>query len=301
MGRVSPLRSFADTVLAPHADTMDVDPERLAEAWRAFVADGLTPFHLFDDIAALAEASGAFAFLALQRCVAGPDAPSAHAGVAFGHLRNPSGPAPLWDDGRVRGRVPWMSGAGIFDTVLLGFRLPDGAEVRAWVEATDRPGFRHGPVRPLIACASTQTVAVDVDLPIPESEFVSVAPLGTLAEGDAAGLVGHTPLLLGNVRASVLRIGEAGRGDADAARRALENLEARIAAARAGEADGGPVRARAADLAVRTALLACLADGGGALDPAHPSSRLYREALVFSLMAQTDQVVDDAFREILGG
>ncbi len=49
---------------------------------------------------------------------------------------------------------------------------------------------------------------------------------------------------------------------------------------------------------MRVARLAVMASGGGALAHGHPAQRLYREALLYSLMAQTDAIVGQAFAEV---
>ncbi len=308
MGRVPGLRrespalnTFISEVLTPGAAELDTDFARLKAAWSELVRRGLHRFEgqgLFEGAGALAEFSGAFAFLALQQQIAG--SPESPAGVAFGHLRNPSGPAPLWKNGKVSGEVPWLTGAGIFGRVLLGFRLEGGSEVRAWVDATDRPEFRHSEPMKLIALSSTRTVRVSVsELLVSESAFISREPPGSMAQGDARGALGQVPLLLGNCRASVRLIERAGRGDAPKAVSALAKLEEDVKAARAsGDAlEGRCLRARAGELSVRLARLACLSCGGSSLLSGHPAERVYREALVFNLMAQTDQIVADAFEE----
>jgi alkylation response protein AidB-like acyl-CoA dehydrogenase len=120
-----------------------------------------------------------------------------------------------------------------------------------------------------------------------------------MAEGDRRGALGQTPLLLGNCRASVRLIEASGRGDASGARERLSALEERITLARAsGDAiEGRRLRAAVGEWAVRFARLASLGCGGASLLEGHPAGRLYREALVFNLMAQTDDIVADAFQE----
>ncbi|WP_309717560.1 hypothetical protein [Armatimonas sp.] len=292
------MRHFAEEFLAPQAALLDTDPDAMRAVWQAFVARGLhQELDFFTTLPLLTEYSGAFAFLALQQRVAGcPDVP---AGVAFGHLRNPQGPAPLWSEGRVSGTVPWLTGAGIFTRVLLGFRLTDGSEVRAWVEAQDRPEFRHSAPLPLLAIRGSNTVSVALNnLDIPESAFVSVQPLGTQSQSDAKGVLYQTPLMLGNLHASLRLIEASGRGALAKAYAIVAQLEVELRAENAAQ-NGPALRARAGDLSVRLARLACMACGGGSLVTGHPAERVYREALVFSLMAQTDAIVNDAFEELL--
>lgn len=291
------MKRFVAERVAPQAAQLDHDPQALRAVWEEFVRRG---FHLqldfFTTLPLLAEYSGAFAFLALQQRAAG--CPDPAAGVAFGHLRNPQGPAPLWSEGRVSGTVPWLTGAGSFAHVLLGFRLTDGSEVRAWVPANDRPEFRHSTPLPLLAIRGANTVTVALrELAVDESTFVSVQPRGTQAQNDASGVLYQTPLMLGNLRASLRLIAQSQRGDLAKGQELVGQLETALYSENAREC-GSALRARAGDLSVRLARLACMACGGGSLLTGHPAERLYREALVFSLMAQTDAVVDNAFEEL---
>ncbi|HLV80722.1 MAG TPA: hypothetical protein VKT32_10585, partial [Chthonomonadaceae bacterium] len=202
------------------AERLDTDAWALAGAYRRFVAQGLhvgwsdrQPLagkEFCEALAILAEGSGAFGFLALQQFVANTSLagcvpqsqPWPVVGVAFGHLRAPSGPAPQWDGARASGPVPWMTGAGIFGKVLLGLRGPGGAEVYALADATDRPAFRHSAPMDLIAGAGTATVSVQLrDLPIAASAVLKTDPPGALARGDAQSVLYQTPLMLGCARA----------------------------------------------------------------------------------------------------
>lgn len=268
------LARFAEEALTPNAARLDHDRAALKETWSAFVA--------------------------LQQLVTGCQDPPA--GVAFGHLRNPGGPAPLWQDGLVSGPLPWLTGAGLFERVQLGFRLPDGSEVRAWVAAQDRPEFRHSAPLSLIALSGTDTRRVMcTNLPVSERAFLSVKPVGTEAREAAQGVLGQTPLMLGALRASLRLLQDSGRGDLGLAQAYVATLEAEIHHAyTSGTADtvGPALRARAGDLSVRLARLACMACGGISLVTGHPAERLYRETLVYSLMAQTDSILADAFKEL---
>ncbi len=127
---IAALRQFMAT-LEPIAAELDEDADRLAASYADFQAAGLNAFGsarmpldaagMIRALAALAETSGAFAFLALQQFVANLSYPDngetvwPRLGVAFGHLRNLNAPAPLWKEGRVNGPVPWLTGAGLFD------------------------------------------------------------------------------------------------------------------------------------------------------------------------------------------
>ncbi len=139
------LAAFARDLLCADAEAMDTNGDRLAACYETFQARGLNtgwsprqplaPRAFCEALATLSRASGAFAFVALQQIVANgmagdhfPQAdPWPKLGVAFGHLRNPDGPAPVLTNGRASGPVAWLTGAGVFDKIVLGLRTPAGA------------------------------------------------------------------------------------------------------------------------------------------------------------------------------
>jgi hypothetical protein len=156
---LSALADFAEG-LREKAERLDSDGDAMAESYAQFCRAGLhigagarmplTGQEFCEALAILGEASGAFGFVALQQFVANPslhdhtaDSGWLRAGVAFGHLRNPDGPAPVWKNGRVNGLIPWMTGAGVFEKVVLGVRDAEGQEMLALADAQDCPAFRH--------------------------------------------------------------------------------------------------------------------------------------------------------------
>jgi hypothetical protein len=225
-------------------------------------------------------------------------------GVAFGHLRNPSGPAPRWDGHCVNGVVPWMTGAGLFPQVILGLRGPGEEEAYALIDARDRAAFRHGPPMALIAGSSMRTVCVRLSgMPMTVDEFLRVDAPGTFVRNDVQGVLYQTPLMVGCVRASLAlirvspRVGPVERARCEAV---TERLLQRVYIAFKGCAPeaGQQLRAELGDLSVRLARLAVMASGGTGLLCSHHAQRLYREALLYSVMAQTDAIINQAFQEV---
>jgi hypothetical protein len=290
------IASFAE-LIRDLAASLDYDDTSLHTAYRIWQKSKLSVVDFHQDLATLASVSGAFAFLILQETVAGK---SGH-GVAFGHLR--TGKGPLWVNGKVNGIVPWMTGADFFSHVRLGMLLPDGFEAYAEIAANDRPEFSHSEPMELIACSSMQTVSVTVtNLAIAESDFTRVDAPGSAARANATGLVGHTPLLFGNMQASLNRICNAPRLSDDAKSRAvsaLAQLETQRTEALAAPSLGGQFRANVVDTAIRLATLAAMANGSASLQSGNDAERVYREALVFAQMAQTDAIVETAFETVL--
>jgi len=313
---VERIRKFGGALLADAAQ-LDGEPRLGRSAALAFQREGLNEFggerqpleslDSFECLASLAEFSGSFAFLALQQWVANMSFLDPGKGtwprltVAFGHLRNPKSPSPTWKDGRATGRIPWMTGAGIVEKALVGVRDEAGGERYAWVSARSRPGFVVRKRPGLLACNGAANAEVLLEeFPIGESEFFRISPRGALARGDAQATIWHTPLMIGCARASMRLIEESPRVRGEPVRLLrdrFEKLESELLAGIRGgvsASKGLALRTRTSAGAIRLASLACLAHGGVALTPGHPAGRLYREAMVYRLMAQTDAIVESA-------
>ena len=309
--------------LRPHAKKLDSEWEVCQKWYREFINRNLhlggsvfRPFSGKDfcnHLATLSEVSGAFGFLALQQVVANgrlgerirdfEEVPAI--GVAYGHLRNPEGMTPRSINGLVGGGVPWFTGSGIFEYAILGFRDERNQEITALVKAENRPEFQHHEAMKLIACNGIKTVQVQVDrLKIVQNEHISVNTAGHMKSGDASSVYYHTPLMVGNMRASQTAIMDCERVPEELRKRSqlqTENLLSRISSAfvnGVAPALGCKLRAETADYSVRLARLCALAQGGASINDSHPAQRRYREALLFNLMAQTDEIVSDAFRQM---
>jgi hypothetical protein len=299
--------------LVPDPELADEDPAALREAFDLYCAEGLhvasrdrTSIENFRFLTAMANRSGAFAFLALQQFVAAAylaDGESARIGVAFGHLRRSEKASVLRQpDGRLNGVVPWFTGSHVFEEVVLGFH--DGREeVFARVPAGDRTEFRHGNAMPLIAMTSTMTTSVAVSGLI-AGDSAKRQPIGTMREGDRKGVVWQTPLMLGNLQGSLEIL-----LDSDLTATQKSRLEARTMSLEsnlyaamsdsATAAAGLRLRSEVGALSVRQARLAVFASGGKSLLKGHRAERLYREALLLNLMAANSEIVADAVEEDL--
>src|SRR5579871_360669 len=305
--------------LKPEAARLDVSGDAVAAWYERFQQEGL---HIGCSVRMpldgagfcraleiLAMASGAFAFVALQQFVAnmnvgdrfhGPVWPKV--GVAFGHLGKPEPSLPRLQNGRANGVAPWLTGAGIFDQVVLGLHDAARQEIFALVDALHRPAFTHSEPLSLLACAGTRTVRVRLeDLPVTDDQILKIDPPGSKAHGDAGWVLYQTPLMVGCVRACHKIIAASPRVDAAQkadCERTTEKLLDRIYSAFAGGdmSEGARLRAEIGDYSVRIARLAAMASGAGGLLITHPAQRLYREALVYSLMAQTDLIVNQAIQ-----
>lgn len=321
---LSRIRDFASS-LQSDAERLDTDSDLLADWYVRFAMQELhvgwsarqplSGREFCEVLALLAESNGAFAFLVLQQLVANSklgdslseNAPLPRIGVAFGHLRKPQGQSPRWNGKRVSGIVPWMTGAGMFEKVILGVRDRDNNEIYVLAEATDCPAFRHSAPMNLVACSGTRTVNVTLDnFPLDANAVLQTDPFGTLASNDSQSVLYQTPLMVGCVRACSKLIRDStivGQAERLRCEEITTNLLERVYAAfdvGCTPEAGRQLRAELGDFAVRLARLAVMASGGAGLMHGHPAQRLAREALLYSVMAQTPDIVNGAFREVFG-
>jgi alkylation response protein AidB-like acyl-CoA dehydrogenase len=230
-------------------------------------------------------------------------------GVAFSHLRRPGPPAVLatrLDGGwRFDGAVPWMTGWGLCDVLLLAGRSADDEVVFALLEAREGPGLVASEPLPLAAMAATRTVALTLDdLRVADADVVSVTGAAAWLAADALRTANASPNVFGLQRECVRRLAETAseRDDGTAAalahalgqegarlRRVAETLLDDVAPEELVE-DRLAVRASALELALRSATALVAATGGAALSLDAAPQRLAREAVFYLVQAQTPPV-----------
>ncbi len=232
-------------------------------------------------------------------------------GVGFGHLRRPEPmlrALPVEGGYRLTGTAPWVTGWPLLNGVIYGATLPDDRHVYLYADAVEGPHQTATPPLPLCAMNASATTEVHLDdLFIPQDQWVKFSSREEMARGDFGGIAGAVAPPLGCARGSlrVLREVAARRVKLTAIADAADALEIEIDACRAEAyrwAEGpkdipeyapNALRARAAalTLAVRAAHQAVAASGGGANSRHHPAQRLFREAMFYTLIAQTAEIM----------
>lgn len=330
--------AFLRAEVAPNAAALEASPDVLAammaRAGRARLLALRRPaafggpelpaaaYAIFQEEAA--RASGAFAFLQTQhqsavsliarhaapefaaRVLAGTDDASNLIGLGFSQLRRRGAPSvtaePEGDGYRVRGKVPWVTGFGVFPRFLLGASLPGGEAVfvLAPLEEGPRVGV-EGPMR-LVAMESANTVALDLDGLLVRAEDVAfIVPADWIAQQDEINIALQSHFAFGLTRGAldVIR-GEAAKPGKEALADAADRLGAELDRLRAETAADGrnapeerrlALRARAVELMGRCAHAAVAASAGAANAVGHPAGRLWREALVYTVSAQTTAIM----------
>lgn len=241
-------------------------------------------------------------------------------GIGFSQLRRGGPPimrATETEGGYLlEGHVPWVTGWDFYPEFLIGATLPDGRALFGIVplHSTSDGSVTVSPPMRLAVMESANTVTVDFKgwlLPheklafireanwIRNNDQINIALQGHFAMGCAqAGL----DILLGNAEKKALSF-LTNAHDALAA----ELAECRTATA-AAQADASEettderlqVRAWAIDLAVRCAHAAIASSSGAANSLDHPAQRVYREALVYTVSAQTPAIMEATLQRLTG-
>jgi alkylation response protein AidB-like acyl-CoA dehydrogenase len=224
-------------------------------------------------------------------------------GIAYAFLRRPGPPAvvatPQGDGLRLRGHAPWMTGWDLFSHCVTAGRRPDGRIAFA-LHPLDHPGVSASPPMRLAAFEAAQTVSLDLDLEIPAEDVLFTVSADWLTERDRGSAARQAAFALGTAAAGLDQAAAAvaaGRCDADAAVASLQHSLQQATAAVMDcieRADATPrglaARARAIELAGRCSHAGVAAWVGAANRADHPAQRVFREALGFTVLAQTRDV-----------
>ena len=234
---------------------------------------------------------------------------SKQVGIGFSQLRRPGPPImraePTHDGYVLNGNVPWVTGWSFFPEFLMGAALPDGRAVFAVVPLASQPGVKVSPPMRLAAMEAAMTVSVDFDgYFVPQAQIAFIKEAGWIANSDMINIAlqGHFAIGCALGGLDILEAAYERRSEPFLAE-TLQNLRLEVEACRgetaeaqrlAGEEtteDRLRVRAWAVDLAFRCAQAAIVCSSGAANSLRHPAQRIYREALVYSVSAQTTAIM----------
>ena len=242
MNELKDIEAWLQAEIAPQAEEIDQNPEKLFKAFqqlgdrdllalrlplgdggRAWTQEQESQFQIL-----LSSYSGALAFLATQhqsasRMIAACDNPSLKnkclsnlisarmgCGVGFSHLRRQGEPmvtaAPTQHGFALTGTVPWVTGYQCFDGFICGAVLPDGRFVMGWVPLTHdlAQGLSISEPLDLAAMGVTQTVALKLShYSLSHEDVLAVHPPNWLKEKDRVNTLHHGFYALGAARGAL--------------------------------------------------------------------------------------------------
>ncbi|WP_432170522.1 acyl-CoA dehydrogenase family protein [Streptomyces sp. 1222.5] len=218
-------------------------------------------------------------------------------GVAYAHLRSfPRVPVRVrrWQGGwRFEGTVPWYTGWGLNDVMLLAGVTDADEALFAFAEAHDQPGLKASPPMRLAALTAARTVSLELDgLWLPDDAVALRTPYARWAAGDRARTLNANPAVFGVAEAALSLLDEATAGPlrarvADVRRRAYALADDPAPDGRAAERLA--VRAQAYQVLGAATTAAVVAGGGRAMALTSRARRLAREALFLLVQGQTTE------------
>ena len=248
-------------------------------------------------------------------------------GISFAHLRRPGPPVlraePVEGGWQLQGTAPWVTGWGLISQAAFGATLPDGRFLYVWSPARRNefpdlfedikpPEGKWGTLTaspPLALCAMNASATVELTLTdwfIPAAHWLSESDRETMQRNDRNGVLGATAMPLGCAAAAIRLLSSTAEKRpiaaihraAQAFQEEWEEVESQVDAwnGRGGEAEfftnAVRVRAWCIELALRAAHAAVTASSGAANLLSHPAQRLLREAMFYTVQAQTHEVMD---------
>ncbi|NEA98354.1 acyl-CoA dehydrogenase family protein [Streptomyces sp. SID13726] len=224
------------------------------------------------------------------------------AGIAFAHVRAfprvPVRATAARDGWRFDGRVPWYTGWGLNDVMLLAGVTEADEVVFAFTEAREQPGLRPSEPMRLAALTAARTVSLELDgLWLPEESVVLRTPQEKFALVDRPRNTNASPAVFGVAYAALKVLEDSGepgtaavlRDRVDEVRRQVYDLadhpvpHERIAERLA-------LKTRSYDVMRAAATAAVVAGGGRAMGLDGTAQRLFREGMFLLVQGQTNEV-----------
>lgn len=246
-------------------------------------------------------------------------------GIGFSQLRRSGPPIMRAEETRggyvLNGTVPWVTGWNYYPEFLIGATLPIGealfgvvplqegmsAETAVgMIPQTSPSRIKISPVMRLAAMESANTVSVEFeDFFLPVERTVFIQPANWIRNNDQINIALQGHFALGCARAGLdilqanaekkplafLEQAYASLND-ELERCREETRQAQKSANEETTQERLNVRAWAIDLAVRCAHAAITSSSGAANSIHHPAQRVYREALVYTVSAQTTEIME---------
>ncbi len=241
-------------------------------------------------------------------------------GIGFSQLRRGGPPimtAKETEGGYILdGSVPWITGWSFYPEFVVGATLPDGRALFAiapLVDTEDGGTVKISPPMRLAAMEAAMTVSAQFEsFFVPDSRVLFIREAGWIRNNDMINIALQGHFALGCAQAGIDIVGmNAEKKGLPFLQQAKEALERELAECHEATAEAQKsvdeqttderlrVRAWAIDLAVRCAHAAVASSSGAANSIDHPAQRVYREALVYTVSAQTTQIMEGTLRRLV--
>ncbi|MFG2801321.1 acyl-CoA dehydrogenase family protein [Streptomyces pseudovenezuelae] len=223
-------------------------------------------------------------------------------GIAFAHVRAfPRVPVRVTAERggrRFDGKVPWYTGWGLNDVMLLAGVSETDEVVFAFAEAREQPGLRASEPMRLAALTAARTVSLALDgLWLPEDAVVLRTPQEKFALLDRPRNTNASPAVFGVAYAALQVLEDAGESEvAGALRGPLDEVRGQVYALAEHPvpyervAERLALKTRSYDLMRAATTAAVVAGGGRAMDLGGTAQRLFREGMFLLVQGQTTEV-----------
>ena len=241
-------------------------------------------------------------------------------GVGFSHLRRRGTPmmqATQTAGGYLlTGQVPWITGYGFFQHFILGATLTDGRELYGVLPLQNTVQESGGKIAysepmELLAATATNTVSAKINQwYLASDRVVSLNPPGTIHHSSRKNILNHGFFALGCAYAGLDLLQTIAQNKQlnflhsswQALSQEVEEAKKAIAFVSDNQSSYPErlrLRAATIDLAQRCRLAAVVASSGAANYVHSSASRVYREALLVSVAAQTADVMEASLKQLL--
>ncbi len=238
-------------------------------------------------------------------------------GIGFSQLRRPGPPAIYAQEYPggylLQGEVPWITGYRFFEEFVVGAMLPSGDSLFAVVPFQPMEGLSFSDPMRLAAMESARTVRGAFErFFVPEEQVVFLKPKSWIQNNDQINIALQGHFAIGCAQAGLDVLGQAAEArEMPVMHEAFAALSEELAECREATREAQhdlseestperlEVRAWAIDLAVRCAHAAVTASSGAANSLRHPAQRVYREALVYTVSAQTPPILEATLRRLV--
>ncbi|MEB3340061.1 acyl-CoA dehydrogenase family protein [Okeania sp.] len=240
-------------------------------------------------------------------------------GVGFSQLRRAEVPVkafPTQGGYYIEGIVPWITGWGIFQEFIIAAKLPDGRAIFGMIPFIESNQLNGNITfsKPMSLCAinSTNTVSATVkNWFLSNERLVSIQPVNWVQENDRKKILGFTPFALGCALAGIdIMIKVSEKKSLVFINDAINSLKTEVTQCRNSIelANKNPdtdfatklhLRAKAINLAQLCATAAVTVSSGAANHQSHAAQRVYREALVYTVSAQTTDIMEATLKNLV--